>query len=687
MCGPSESNDAEPSTDGESADDSDEQIQENGLPGLIEHFVGRDVKARIKNAAPTPAAAVENGIKTLSRDKQKLIRRLGRETTLPDQPDDFDDARDLAESDAMLKGASKPVDDFNQRIAEQQPAMSRSPPAPQGSSAEVSEQEERESDMTESKPQVTPSLGVLQIAFDRMRPSRTSPQTAIITIGSKTTTSVLGSSSLSKRREIDTPPSTPVRTKLLANDSARQKFSSSMRSFAAPGSQLINTIGKPQSKSRISVDYVKGGSDDEESLDASTAMSADSDEEDVEQDAKDGTPETGDGQVRENEELMPLEDGADRDYLDEEEKKAREDAKVAGLIRQAEKRSAIPSEDNRKCAHQILKGAGRKDSTTSLIQLIEASVERIDNQLRSLEAALQKTSTPTQKPKSETPAPTDETSPEERLSLTVTKTDFATMQISGQFNLGFILANRSNTDLFIIDQHASDEKYNFERLQSTTIVQNQRLVQPRTLHLTAVEEEIVLENNDALLRNGFLVDINTSGDVPVGQRCKLLSLPMSREVNFDTTDLEELITLLADSPTSSSSDHVPRPSKVRRMFAMRACRSSVMIGKTLTIRQMRVLVRHMGEIDKPWNCPHGRPTMRHVCGLEGWQGWGEGEGIAGMEEEQMGVDWRSWVEGVREKQEEEEEEEEGEEEGVDDDIMEDRPDEDGVEAERCEPDE
>lgn len=24
----------------------------------------------------------------------------------------------------------------------------------------------------------------------------------------------------------------------------------------------------------------------------------------------------------------------------------------------------------------------------------------------------------------------------------------------------------------------------------------------------------------------------------------------------------------------------------------------------------------MGEIDQPWNCPHGRPTMRHLLHLD-----------------------------------------------------------------------
>lgn len=34
------------------------------------------------------------------------------------------------------------------------------------------------------------------------------------------------------------------------------------------------------------------------------------------------------------------------------------------------------------------------------------------------------------------------------------------MEIIGQFNLGFIIT-KLNVTLFIVDQHATDEKYNF----------------------------------------------------------------------------------------------------------------------------------------------------------------------------------------------------------------------------------
>lgn len=61
------------------------------------------------------------------------------------------------------------------------------------------------------------------------------------------------------------------------------------------------------------------------------------------------------------------------------------------------------------------------------------------------------------------------------------------MHVIGQFNLGFIMARLGN-NLFIIDQHAADEKYNFERLQQITRLNKQPLMQPLTLDLTPAEK-------------------------------------------------------------------------------------------------------------------------------------------------------------------------------------------------------
>lgn len=55
--------------------------------------------------------------------------------------------------------------------------------------------------------------------------------------------------------------------------------------------------------------------------------------------------------------------------------------------------------------------------------------------------------------------------------------------------------------------------------------------------------------------------------------------------------------------------------RVRAMLAMRACRSSIMIGKALDRGHMQRILAHLADLHAPWNCPHGRPTMRHLCVL------------------------------------------------------------------------
>lgn len=316
--------------------------------------------------------------------------------------------------------------------------------------------------------------------------------------------------------------------------------------------------------------------------------------------------------------------------------RTQEEYRVAELIRLAETTNYANSKELQRRANQALKGGLPKDSTTNVVAVTNTDLKTLSEQAALIRGQKQRFENEHRSDLSAGRSMNG--SEEERLSLTISKPDFAKMHIAGQFNLGFIIAlrhkdksdpARQKDELFIIDQHASDEKYNFERLQAETVVGNQRLVHPVILDLTAVEEEIVLENEDALQQNGFIIESDTTGDLPVGQRCKLLSLPQSKEVTFNTGDLEELIHLLSESHISADSAYVPRPGKVRKMFAMRACRSSIMIGKTLSTRQMRSVLDHMGKIDKPWNCPHGRPTMRHLTSLDDPEGrlWQEGDGL------------------------------------------------------------
>ncbi|KAL7933833.1 hypothetical protein V8C35DRAFT_52262 [Trichoderma chlorosporum] len=280
---------------------------------------------------------------------------------------------------------------------------------------------------------------------------------------------------------------------------------------------------------------------------------------------------------------------------------------------------------------QPSKSVRQKDNTASYVQTLHVEKRKL-RVLRDRHSCRHTTLSKSMTDNSSSVEQIDASDAESRLPLIISKGDFSKMRIIGQFNLGFIIAVKpasplnsssegKHDELFIIDQHASDEKYNYEKLQNTTEIQSQRLVHPMRLQLTALEEEIILGNETALNANGFKVNVDTTGRFSVGSRCQLTALPLSREVTFNLDDLEELISLLGDK--SAESTYIPRPSKVQKMFAMRACRSSIMIGKAMTRSQMYSLVNHMGELDKPWNCPHGRPTIRHLSRLHGWGkvGW------------------------------------------------------------------
>ncbi|XP_051856810.1 mismatch repair endonuclease PMS2 [Antechinus flavipes] len=204
-------------------------------------------------------------------------------------------------------------------------------------------------------------------------------------------------------------------------------------------------------------------------------------------------------------------------------------------------------------------------------------------------------------------SPGENQAAEDELRKEISKDMFAEMEIIGQFNLGFIIT-KLNTDLFIIDQHATDEKYNFEMLQLHTVLQGQRLIIPQALNLTAINEAILIENLEIFRKNGF--DFVIDELAPVTERVKLISLPTSKNWTFGPQDIDEMIFMLSDCPGVMC-----RPSRVRQMFASRACRKSVMIGTALNKNEMKKLISHMGEIEHPWNCPHGRPTMRHIASL------------------------------------------------------------------------
>jgi len=85
---------------------------------------------------------------------------------------------------------------------------------------------------------------------------------------------------------------------------------------------------------------------------------------------------------------------------------------------------------------------------------------------------------------------------------------------------------------------------------------------------------------------------------------------------FGEDDVRDLAGIIEHAPNTASSTFIPRPSAVRSLLASRACRSSIMIGDKLSKREMERLVSSLSSLEQPWNCPHGRPTLRHLMELD-----------------------------------------------------------------------
>jgi len=191
------------------------------------------------------------------------------------------------------------------------------------------------------------------------------------------------------------------------------------------------------------------------------------------------------------------------------------------------------------------------------------------------------------------------------------KEDACSLSIVGQFNRGFIIG-ALRTDIFIIDQHATDEKFRFENLMKNYKMKTQNLLCPQRIpSLTPQQAIAIADNLHIFAQNGFTFD----------EKLKIKSLPMSINpqskiaYQFGADDILELASILCKESKFTIGSKLLRPAKVRSIFASRACRGAIMIGKPLTIKEMRVVVDNIRTLDQPWNCPHGRPTMRHLFDL------------------------------------------------------------------------
>lgn len=128
-----------------------------------------------------------------------------------------------------------------------------------------------------------------------------------------------------------------------------------------------------------------------------------------------------------------------------------------------------------------------------------------------------------------------------------------------------------------------------------------------SLNLSVAEELALEENLDLLLKLGFRIEVDPL--LPSTKRVAVLAMPYFEKLRLGRDDIREIMGRVANGEGMRSFCCT----KVMRMYASMACRSSVMIGTALSRGKMDEILQNLSKLVQPWNCPHGRPTIRHLC--------------------------------------------------------------------------
>jgi len=115
-----------------------------------------------------------------------------------------------------------------------------------------------------------------------------------------------------------------------------------------------------------------------------------------------------------------------------------------------------------------------------------------------------------------------------------------------------------NEDLFILDQHACDEKFNFETVSRTTVLHTQDLINPIRVTLSVTDALAVNLHKEVFRFNGFKVMSaqEEQQDDPEANPNEYLirSLPHSKNTVFNTDDFLELVQIINEHLDYSKDD-------------------------------------------------------------------------------------------------------------------------------------
>jgi DNA mismatch repair protein MutL len=176
------------------------------------------------------------------------------------------------------------------------------------------------------------------------------------------------------------------------------------------------------------------------------------------------------------------------------------------------------------------------------------------------------------------------------------------MRVLGQLHDTYVVAE-THQGLVLVDQHAADERVNYERLRREFAdgMAAQTLADPVSLELTAREAELFGRYDEALARLGF--DAERTDDRTVTVR----SVPAVFDATLDPALLRDALTAFVADESDGGQAAVDDVAD--ELLADLACYPSVTGNTSLTEGSVADLLSALDACENPYACPHGRPVI------------------------------------------------------------------------------
>lgn len=176
---------------------------------------------------------------------------------------------------------------------------------------------------------------------------------------------------------------------------------------------------------------------------------------------------------------------------------------------------------------------------------------------------------------------------------------FKNLRIIGQLKKSYILCE-NDSGLVIIDQHAAQERYNFERIENK--LKNQPIhLQPLMLPIILPVSPKIISEMEAInqMCQDFGIVFEAFGD----DRLIVRQIPDWMLNTDEKKMLEDIIDYYMDH------EKVDIPHLMRHISATAACHSSIRFNRSLTKEEMFQVLLDLQKCEQPYHCPHGRPTV------------------------------------------------------------------------------